>query len=81
MAVQSMSVWDEVDDFLTETPTLRQILDFRPSEQAQERMRYLLETKREGYLTAEEKVELDQYLSIDMFVSRLKVKALAKLKK
>lgn len=79
MAVQSMSVWDEVDDFLTETPTPEQILDFRPSEQAQERMRYLLETNREGYLTAEEQVELDQYLSIDMFVSRLKVKALAKL--
>jgi hypothetical protein len=79
MAVQHMMVWDEVDDFFTSMPTPEQILEFRPSQQAQERMRYLLNTHREGRLTADEMAELDQYLAIDMFVSRLKVKAMTKI--
>jgi hypothetical protein len=79
MAVRHMALWDEVDDFLTSTPSPEQILDFHPSEEAQERIRFLLEVNREGRLTAEETAELDKYLAIDMFVSRLKVKAMAKI--
>lgn len=79
MGVARVSVWDEVDEFLTSTPTPEQILVFRPSEAAQARLQYLLEANREGRLTAEEQAELDQHLALDMFMSRLKVKVLAKL--
>lgn len=81
MGVARVSVWDEVDEFLTSTPTPEQILAFRPSEVAQARLQYLLEANREGHLTADEQAELDQHLALDMFMSRLKVKALSKLSK
>lgn len=32
MAIERLAVWDEVDEFLTSTPTPEQILAFRPSE-------------------------------------------------
>lgn len=78
MGVARVSVWDEVDEFLTSTPTPEQILAFRPSEAAQMRLRTLLEANREGTLTPDEQAELDQHLALDMFMSRLKAKALMK---
>lgn len=81
MSIQHLAVWEEVDEFLTSTPTPEQIVAFHPSEAAQQRLRDLLDRNREGRLTAEETTELDQFLAVDMFVSRLKVKALGKLDK
>jgi hypothetical protein len=80
MATQQISLWDEVDEFLASSPSLEQILAFRPAENVQKRIAYLLETNGEGQLTSEEAGELDQYFAIDVLVSRLKVKAIAKLK-
>jgi hypothetical protein len=57
---QTISIMDEVVGFLASTPTPEQILAFHPSEMAQERLHYLLDQNRNGVLTAEENVELEE---------------------
>ena len=78
MSIERLSVWDEVDEFLTSTPSPQQILAFRPSEAMQSRLLDLVEKSRSGKLTAEERAELDQHLALENFMRRLKIKALAK---
>jgi hypothetical protein len=79
MAVQRISVWDEVDEFLTSTPTPEQILAFRPSEMTQKRLQTLLDANRTNQLTPIERAELDEHMVLENFMRRLKVKALAKI--
>lgn len=76
MNLERVSVWAEVEEFLTSTPTLERILAFRPSEAMQARVSYLLAANREGTITAEELAELDQHLIVETFMERLKLKAL-----
>jgi hypothetical protein len=80
MAVVRASVYDEVLEFLTSAPTPEQIIAFRPSEAIQERVRYLLDMNRNGTLTAEEQVELDEFEQVEHFMRRLKIHARTKLK-
>jgi hypothetical protein len=49
--VPSVSVQDEVLDFLVSIPTPQQIISFHASEAAQLRLRYLLGANRNGTLT------------------------------
>ena len=67
------------DELLTSTPTPQQILAFRPSHAAQERLRWLLDANRSRPLTADEEAELNQTLAVEQFMRRLKVRALAKV--
>jgi hypothetical protein len=48
---------------------------FHASETAQERLRYLLETNREGLLSDEERAELDEASQMNHFMMLLKAKA------
>ena len=79
VAAKVFDIWNEVDDFLTSTPTPQQILAFRPSPAAQERLRCLLEANRSRPLTADEEAELNEALAVEQFMRRLKVRALAKV--
>jgi hypothetical protein len=79
MSIERLSVWDEVDEFLTSTPSPEQIIEFRPSEAMQARLQQLVEAKRNGTLTADGRAELDQHLAVENFMRRLKNKALAKI--
>jgi hypothetical protein len=79
VAVKVLDIWDEVDDFLTSTPTPQQILAFRPSQAAQERLRCLLEVSGSRARTVEEEAELREALAVEQFMRRLKIKALAKV--
>ena len=78
MAVKVLEIWNEVDEFLISTPTPKQILDFRPSQTAQERLRYLLDAGSSRALTPDEEAELNETLAVEQFMRRLKIKALAK---
>lgn len=80
MAVKIFGVWNEVDELLTSTPTPEQLLAFRPSSAAQERLRCLLDANQHGILTADEEAELNETLAIENFMRRLKVRALAKVR-
>lgn len=79
MAVTMFDIWNEVDEFLTSTPTPKQILAFRPSQAAQARLRRLLDATRSRPLTADESAELSETLAVEQFMRRLKIRALAKV--
>ncbi|MGH2389082.1 MAG: hypothetical protein ACRDIE_12835 [Chloroflexota bacterium] len=79
MAVNMFDIWNEVDEFLTSTPTPKQILAFRPTPAAQERLRRLLDARSSRILTAEEEAELNETQAIEQFMRRLKIRALAKV--
>lgn len=78
MAIRVFDIWNEVDEFLTSTPTPQEILAFRPSQTAQERLRKLLGANQSRRLTPDEEAELQETLAVEQFMRRLKVKALAK---
>jgi hypothetical protein len=66
---------DEVLDFLLCAPTPEAVIELRPSEAAQERLRYLLDGNRNDA----ERAELDAYLQLERFVRQLKIRAREKL--
>jgi hypothetical protein len=74
------NIQNEVITFLLSSPTAQQIIDFRASEAAQERLRYLLETNRQGTLSNEERAELDEASQLNHFVMLLKARAHQTLK-
>lgn len=80
-ANERVKTYEEVFEFLTSTPTPEQIIAFRPSDAAQERIRYLLDVNRNGILTAEERVELDELSQIEHFMRMLKIWARRKVAK
>ncbi|MCI0712315.1 MAG: hypothetical protein L0154_19330 [Chloroflexi bacterium] len=71
---------DEILDFLLSAPTPEQVIELRPSEAMQTRLRYLLDGNRNETLNDTERQELDEYLQLEHFVRRLKVRAHEKLK-
>ncbi len=69
-------IYREVIDFLSSNPTTEQLIAFKISEVAQDRLEELLDKNREGELTAEEQAELDTYSHLNHLMIRLKARAL-----
>jgi hypothetical protein len=67
----------EVIEFLAQGPTSSEILAFKVSRQAQDRLEELLDKNREGALTPQEKAELDTYHQINHLLILLKARARA----
>ena len=65
---------DEVLDFLLSSPTPEEVLALRPSSEAQERLRYLLDGNRQGTLNDAERGELEVSLQLEHFVRQLKIR-------
>lgn len=57
----AVPIHQEMIDFLAASPTLEQVVDFKISDAAQERLEGLLDKNGEGELTEEERAELDRY--------------------
>ncbi len=74
------SIQEEVLSFLLTSPTPQQVIDFRASEAAQNRLRDLLDANCAGTLNGKEQAELDEAMQMDHFVTLLKAKAHLKLK-
>ncbi|MEM9848277.1 MAG: hypothetical protein AAF847_10335 [Bacteroidota bacterium] len=66
--------YDEIADFLAKIDP-RQIIEFRPSEQAQLRVEDLLYRERNSNLSTEERSELDHYITIEHLMRLAKAKA------
>ena len=66
---------DEILDFLLSKPSPEDVINLRPSDDAQEHLAYLLDANRNDSLTDAEKAELERYLQIEHFVRRLKIRA------
>ncbi|MEM9951844.1 MAG: hypothetical protein AAF846_09605 [Chloroflexota bacterium] len=71
----SMSIQDEVMAFLLTSPSPQEIIDFKASDVAQQRLRYLLDANRNGTLTDNEEAELDEAMTVNQFMMTLKAKA------
>jgi hypothetical protein len=65
----------EVIGFLARGPRPEEIVSFRPSEQALERSRELLDRNKAGSLTPAEEAELDEMALLDHLVALIKAKA------
>jgi len=79
MATPTAPAYDEVYEFLVDTPTPEAILSFRPSEQTQTKIRTLLEANKQGTLNPDQQAELDEFERVEHFVRMLKIKAREKL--
>ncbi|MHB8629880.1 MAG: hypothetical protein ACYDBJ_21035 [Aggregatilineales bacterium] len=77
---QRSTITDEVLDFLISAPKPDQIIAYHASESAQERLRMLLDANRNGILTAQERVELDEMSRVDHFFTLIKARAMKALK-
>ena len=71
----SASIQEEVMAFLLSSPTPQEIIEFRASETAQQRLRYLLDANRNDTLTADENAELEEASNVNHFMMMLKAKA------
>ncbi len=67
--------FDELITFLASSPSAEGIVAYRPPESLQARMSELLEKNRQDSLSQEEETELDEFLRMNRFMSRLKAKA------
>lgn len=68
-------VFEEMIDFLVSGPTPEQIVAYKVSARAQERLADLLDKNREEGLSEVEKAELDAYEEVDYVMSSLKARA------
>jgi hypothetical protein len=66
--------YDEIVDLFARGSRPADILQFRPSDEAQERATYLLEQNRAGQLTAEEAAELEQLGQIEHLMQLVKAR-------
>jgi len=73
------TLFDEIIDFLASAPTSEQIIAFEPPATLQQRLSELLEHNRQGSLSPEQRDELDEFLRMNRFMSRLKLKTRQKL--
>ena len=73
------TLFDEILDFLASAPTQAQIVAFRPSEALQARASDLLQKNRDGQLTADEQLELDEFQRMNHFMTMLKARARQKI--
>ena len=78
-APPSTELFDEIMEFLTSEPTAAQIVAFQPPEALQQRLSHLLEQNRQGILTTEAQIELDEFLRMNRFMSRLRLHARKKI--
>jgi hypothetical protein len=70
-----VKAYEEVIDFIAAGTTPQNVIAFRPSEAAQERVADLLSRAKEGGLSSEEKSELDRYLQLEHLMRLAKARA------
>lgn len=74
-AAPSSTVFDEILEFLSSAPSAEAIVRYEPPDALQQRLSQLLEKNRQDTLSSDERHELDEFLQMNRFMSRLKLKA------
>jgi len=72
-------VCDEILDFLAAGTTAESIARFRPSEEAQARVRELIDRRSEGTIAPAEDEELEEYLRLEHLMILAKARAQVRL--
>jgi hypothetical protein len=75
LMMNTVKAYEEVIDFIAAGTTPQNVIAFRPSEAAQERIADLLSRAKEGGLSREEKSELDRYLQLEHLMRLAKARA------
>ena len=75
----SITLFDELTDFLVSRPTEVEIIAFQSSDEVNARLHYLLDENKQDALSAEEQSELDTFLKLGHLITMLKAKARLKL--
>jgi hypothetical protein len=65
----------EIIDFIAAGTTPQGVVDYRPSEDAQQRVSVLIDRERQGRLSSEDKAELDHFLELEHILRMAKAKA------
>jgi len=71
--------FDEILDFLAAGTTAESIANFRPSEEAQLRVRELIQRRSEAKITPAENEELEEYLRLEHLMIMAKARAQIRL--
>jgi hypothetical protein len=71
----AQKAYDEIVDLFARGTPSAEILAFRPSEEAQQRVRYLLERNKTGELSKEEAAELDRFADLEHLMQLVKARA------
>jgi hypothetical protein len=72
--------YDEIIDFLARGASSAEVLAFRPSEETQERVRFLLERNADDELTEDEAAELEVLGELEHVMQLVKIRAREYLK-
>ena len=72
--------YDEIIDFLARGTSPAEVLAFRPSEEVQERVRFLLERNSADELTEDEAAELELFGELEHVMQLVKIRAQEYLK-
>lgn len=73
--MNEIKAYEEIVDFIAAGTTPENVISFRPSEAAQERVADLLAREKEGELSPAEKSELDHYMQIEHLMRLAKARA------
>ncbi len=73
------TLFEDILDFLASAPTAEQLVNYQPPEPLQERLSELLQKNRTGQLSDDEQTELNEFLRMNRFMSRLRLKARQRL--
>lgn len=73
------TAYEEILDFVTSAPTLRQIIEFTHSEATRERVDFLMAEDESGFLMPNEREELREFQKAVYFIDQLKIRALRRL--
>ena len=71
----SLEYYQDAVELMATGPKPEQIVSFKPSEKMKERVRALVFKEKEGQITEEEKIELDQILFFDHIIRMIKARA------
>ena len=79
MSVVIRTPYQEFADFVTSSPSLKQISEYRLSDVSEGRISYLLEANRNGTLSSQESDELDDYTRLEHLMRIVKIRAITKI--
>lgn len=73
------ALFDEILDFLASSPNAEELVNYQPPVVLQQRLSELLDKNRTKGLSDIESAELDEFLRMNRFMSRLRLKARKRL--
>ena len=73
--MNTIKAYEEIVDFIAAGTTPKDVISFRPSETAQERVDDLLAREKEGESSPAEKSELDHYMQLEHLMRLAKARA------